>query len=91
MHIKYLQKCSNGGINNESGHEIAIDSYKEKILEYCEQPKTAKEIREYLNINSRQYVSTNLISPLISEGKLNYVNKENIKSKNQKYITVKKV
>lgn len=69
---------------------IALDELKNEVLDYCITPRTAKEIKEYLNIKSRQYISSNIIKPLISEGKLSYTNMNNIKDKNQKYITINK-
>lgn len=74
----------------QNGQQTTIGYYKNKVLEYCKEAKTAKEIKEYLNINSRQYISTNIIKPLINEGKLDYTNKNSINAKNQKYITIKK-
>ena len=74
----------------QSRQQTTIEDNKLKILEYCEEAKTSKQIKEYLNIKSRQYISTYLINPLIKEGKLNYTNKNSINAKNQKYITVKK-
>ena len=74
----------------QNGQQTTIEDNKLKILAYCEEAKTAREIREYLNIKSRQYVSTYLINPLISEGKLDYTNKKSINAKNQKYVTLKK-
>lgn len=57
------------------------------ILDFCKIPKTAKEIREYLNISSKRYVAYNIIKPLIDEGKLEYTNKNSINARNQKYKT----
>lgn len=74
----------------QGGQQTTIENNKFKILEYCTEAKTAKEIREYLNIKSRQYVSTYLINPLINDGKLDYTNKKSINAKNQKYITLRK-
>ena len=74
----------------QSGQQTTIEDNKLKILEYCIEAKTAKEIREYLNIKSRQYVSTSLINPLINDGKLDYTNKRSVNAKNQKYITLRK-
>lgn len=74
----------------QSGQQTTIENNKIKILAYCKEAKTAREIREYLNIKSRQYVSTYLINPLISEGKLDYTNKKSINAKNQKYVSLKK-
>ncbi len=72
----------------QSGQQTTIENYKQKLLEYCIQAKTAKEIKEYLNIRSRQYISTYLIKPLIKEGKLDYTNKNSINARNQKYISL---
>ena len=72
----------------QSGQQTTIESYKQKLLDYCKEAKTAKEIKEYLDIKSRQYVSTHLIKPLIDEGKLDYTNKNSVNARNQKYITV---
>lgn len=56
-------------------------------LNYCNSPKSAKEIREYLNIKSRNYVNDNIIKPLICEGLLEYTNKKHASASNQKYKT----
>ena len=74
----------------QNGQQTTIEDNKLKILAYCEEAKTAREIREDVNIKSRQYVSTYLINPLISEGKLDYTNKKSINAKNQKYIALRK-
>ena len=59
--------------------------YRKQIVEYCITPKSAKQIREYLNIKSRNYVSDNIIKPLINEGILDYTNKKHLNASNQKY------
>ena len=80
---------------NDSGQQSGqqkkvIDQYKSMLLNYCIEPKTAKEIREYLKVKSRQYISSNIIQPLIQEEQLEYTNKCSINARNQKYVTVKK-
>ncbi len=72
------------------GQQTTIEYYKDKVLEYCQKPRMAKEIKEYLGISSRQYISTNIIRPLINEGKLDYTNKNSVNAKNQKYVSTKK-
>lgn len=60
MSIDYTSSEQVSG--HESGHQnFDIETYKNKILQYCHQPKTAKEIRDFLRIKSRQYVSTKII------------------------------
>lgn len=75
----------------QSGQQkIIIKDSKNEVLKFCIEPKTSLEIRNMLKIKSRQYVSTNIIKPLIDAGKLDYTNKNSINSKNQKYITINK-
>lgn len=63
-----------------------IFKYKE-LLEYCKTPKSAKEIRDYLQLKSRNYVNNKILKPLIRLNLLEYTNKQKINSSNQKYIT----
>lgn len=53
-----------------------VPNITEKVLEYCKESKTAKEIRDYLNISSKRYVAYNIIKPLIDMRKLEYTNKK---------------
>lgn len=66
-----------------------VKQYIKLVLEYCNEPKTAKQIREYLNLKSRSYVSNNIIKPLMELGYLEYTNKQHPSASNQKYITKK--
>ena len=66
-----------------------INEYRKKALKFCFKPRSAKEISNYLHIKSRQYISSNIINPLILEDKLDYTNKNSINARNQKYITKK--
>ena len=67
----------------------SLDLHKQKVKEFCVEPKSAKEINEYLGISSRSYVRINIIKPLIEEGSLEYTNPNNITASNQRYITRK--
>lgn len=49
-----------GEHQSEHQSEHQIDKYKSMLLNFCETPKTSKEIRKFLNIKSRQYVSTSI-------------------------------
>ena len=60
---------------------------RKMTIDYCKIPKTAKQIREYLNIKSRNYVRDNIINPLIMSDKLEYTNKLHVNASNQKYQT----
>lgn len=63
---------------------------KKIVLNFCEILRLVKEISEYINIKSRQYISSKIIKSLIDESKLDYTNKNSTNAKNQKYITIRK-
>ena len=85
----------NKGVNTATQSDTQLrkesdksDKIINKILEYCVKPKTAKEIREHIGISSKRYVASNIIKPLINQGKLDYTNKNSINARNQKYVTI---
>ena len=88
IHSRNQKYISNKGINLQNRKNIS--EYKNMILKFCSSPKSFKEICQHLKIYSRKYISSNIIKPLIKEGKLTYTNPEKIQVKNQKYITVQK-
>ena len=66
-----------------------IEKIMEKVLEFCVEPKSAKEICDFLKLNSRSYVFINIIKPLISSNKLERTNKIHANASNQKYKVIK--
>jgi len=74
----------------QSGQQnTTIEKQQSKVLKFCVEPKSSNEIKVFLDIKSRQYISSKIINPLIRSGKLEYVNKNSVNARNQKYITVK--
>ena len=63
---------------------------REKVLLFCEEPKTSEEIRSYIGIEDKSILSRQIIRPLIKDEKLDYTNKKSVNAKNQKYIAIKK-
>ena len=59
------------------------------VLAFCKEPKTAKEIRNYLGISSKRYVAYKILKPLIDLNKLEYTNKKITNARNQRYVTVR--
>ena len=84
---KMSKKELRGQQNNNKNLNLTTNDYQNMILEFCKEPKTAVEIKKYLKIKSRQYVSSKIIKPLINAGSLEYTNKLNINARNQKYKT----
>lgn len=84
---KMPKKELSGQQNNNKNLNLTTNDYQNMILEFCKEPKIAVEIKKYLKIKSRQYVSSKIIKPLINAGSLEYTNKLNINACNQKYKT----
>ena len=76
--------------NNKDEYIKDIAEVREEVVDYCITPRSAKEIRRHFNIHSRNYISTNIIRPLIESKKLTFTNTENLNDKNQKYKTINK-
>lgn len=86
--VHHEQKNDTQSGQQSGQQKFIITDYKTMVLRYCAIPRNAKEISEHLNIKSRQYISTNIIKPLINDGKLEYTNKNSVNARNQKYVTV---
>lgn len=84
------EQVSEQVIDIQSGQQESLEKYKKMVLDYCKEPRTAKEIREHLQLKSRNYVNDKIIKPLIKLNLLDYINKRSVSASNQKYITVKK-
>lgn len=60
------------------------------LLEFCEVPRSRKEIAEFLGLNTVFYVMQHYVQPLVDEGKLDMTIPNRPKSRNQKFVTKKK-
>ncbi|HHX13067.1 MAG TPA: AAA family ATPase [Clostridiales bacterium] len=75
--------------NDNSGIQEHKDvDPRHNLLEFCIEPKSRKEIAEFLDIKTIYYVTQNFINPLVDEGKLRLKLPDRPKSKNQKYYSV---
>ena len=90
--FKVVFRNSEIKFNKQVSEQVSEQVLKNRklVVKYCSSQKTAKEIREFLNIKSRNYVNTNILKPLINAGLIEYTNKKHINASNQRYITVKK-
>lgn len=61
----------------------------QNLLEFCREPKTRQEIAAYLNVKTTYYAMQHYVQPLIEAGKLAMTFPEKVKSRNQKFYTVK--
>lgn len=58
------------------------------LLEYCREPRSRKEIAQFLKLKTVSYAMDRYICPLLEEGKLEMTMPEKPKSTHQKYRTV---
>ena len=58
------------------------------LLEYCLEPRSRKEIAQFLKLKTASYAMDRYIRPLVEEGKLEMTIPEKPKSTHQKYRTV---
>lgn len=58
------------------------------LLEFCRNPRTRKEIAEYLGIGTTFYAMKNYVQPLVDSGKLKLTIPDKPKSRNQKFFTL---
>ena len=79
--------------NAQDGEQVSeqvnktIAQYMDMLIDFCKEPKTAKEISVFLGISSRSYISRKIIKPLINKGILEYTNKKSANASNQRYMT----
>lgn len=59
------------------------------LTDFCETPKTRKEIMEFIGAKNNYYAFTKKVKPFIDSGQLALTIPDKPKSKNQKYVTVK--
>ncbi len=61
----------------------------EQILEFCVEPKSKKEIMDFIGRKSTKRFTQNYLKPLLDGNKLKMTEPDKITSKNQKYVTNK--
>ena len=61
----------------------------EKIIKFCESPRSREEIQKHLKLKNRDYLRKYILLPLIQEGILHLTMPEKPSSPNQKYYATK--
>ena len=75
--------------NREAPAEPEAPQPAATILEFCQIPRSRKEIAQYLGLKTVAYATERYITPLLESGKLEMTRPEKPKSTHQKYKTVK--
>jgi predicted HTH transcriptional regulator len=69
-----------------TGQVTGQDNRAEKLLEYCNTPRTQREMQEFIVITSREYFNKTVLLPLLESGKLKMTIPDKPNSRNQKYV-----
>lgn len=73
---------------NEVSNKAPVEAL-DKIIIYCEEPKTAIQIMNYLGYKNIKRFRSDYIKPLVEKGILKMTIPDKPTSKNQKYISSK--
>lgn len=60
--------------------------YAKRILEFCAEPKTRREIQDFVGIAHREYFRAKILKPLLESGMLKMTLPDKPNSRNQKYV-----
>jgi len=71
----------------DTGHVTGQVTGQDKILAFCKQPKTAKEIMHLLGLTHRESFYNNYLKPLLQKQLLSMTEPTKPKSRNQRYFT----
>lgn len=63
---------------------------RQKILDFCNEPKSLTDILDHLALRDRENLMNNYINPLITAGELAMTEPTIPTSRNQQYVTIKK-
>jgi len=64
----------------------SADDIDEKLVAFCDVPRTRAELSAMLNVSSISYMMETYINPLLVDGKLKMTIPDKPKSRNQKYV-----
>lgn len=74
--------------NKEIEQKKIYLTLEDKIVEFCKEPKSRKEIAEFLGIKTTTYAYSKYILPLLEEGRLGMTIPDIPASRNQKYYKI---
>ena len=75
----------------ESKEYENIASKVDQLLAFLEEPRSRKEIAQYLGLSTINYAMQTYIQPLIDIGKVRMIDPSNPRSHTQKFVRVKTI
>lgn len=85
-----LDGCTTTQDNTQDNtQDVTQDKYAQRILAFCEKPRSRAEIMEYIGIKERAYFKKSILDPLLDGGQLLMMLPDKPTSRNQKYVAKK--
>ena len=83
--MQLLPKPEKASVQKKSSGDL--EAILSDILEFCSEPKSATEIKDYLGVNNIVTLKRKCLKPLLDAGKLKRTIPEKPTSKNQRYVS----
>ena len=77
-------------VNDQDSDQVSDQVVFDKIVDFCKNERSKKEICEYLDYKNLTYFSRKYLKPLIESGDIVLTIPDKPNSKNQKYVTKRK-
>ena len=74
-------------VGDQVSDQVENENVVERILEFCKEPKTKKEISDHIGYKNLTYMTRTFLKPLLESNKLAYTIPEKPQSRLQKYVT----
>ena len=81
----------NGYATLENKEDERVASKVEQLLIFLDEPRSRKEITQFLGLSTINYAMKTFIQPLLDVGKVRMTDPSNPRSHNQRYVRVKTV
>ena len=84
---RYLALLRDDGQHHVQSEQDSEQDVINRIVKYCREPRTTKEIVEYFGFTNRLYFKRHYLDKMLADGILNMTIPEKPTSKNQKYYS----
>ena len=72
---------------NDASNTLEMDEDAKKIVDFCKQPRTRKELLDFIGLTSASYAMRKYVTPLIEQGLIKMTIPEKPKSPHQQYYS----